>query len=107
MLYGNRSPADVLLKKEFDEFEKNHSDRFKAVYTVDQPDDSWHGLSGYITKDLIAEHLPKDANYKVLVCGPPSQMQAISGTKAQDGTQGDIAGALAQLGVPIEKVFKF
>lgn len=34
-------------------------------------------------------------------------MEAISGNKAQDGSQGEISGALAQLGVPIEKVFKF
>ncbi|TIC25766.1 ferredoxin reductase-like protein [Wallemia mellicola] len=108
LIYGNKTPADILLKKEFDEFEKNYEDRFTMVYTVDQADDSWKGLTGFVTKDLIAQYAPsKDSNVKILVCGPPGQMKAVSGTKAEDGSQGEVEGALAELGYGTDKVFKF
>ncbi|TIB68112.1 hypothetical protein E3P77_01283 [Wallemia ichthyophaga] len=107
LLYGNKTPGDILLREEFNEMEKKHVERFRAVYTVDQPDGSWDGLHGFINKDLIADQIKDTDNYKIFVCGPPPQMEAISGNKAQDGSQGEISGALSQLGVPIEKVFKF
>ncbi len=43
----------------------------------------------------------------VLVCGPPPMMNAISGNKAPDYTQGVLSGALKDLGYVEEQVFKF
>jgi cytochrome-b5 reductase len=41
MLYANQTENDILLRKELEEVEKEHSDRFKLWYTVDRPADDW------------------------------------------------------------------
>jgi NAD(P)H-flavin reductase len=40
LLYVNRSPSDILLKKELDSLAAKHSN-FKVVYKVDKADQSW------------------------------------------------------------------
>ena len=39
--------------------------------------------------------------------GPPPMMNAISGDKAKDKSQGELTGILKQLGYEPEQVFKF
>jgi hypothetical protein len=39
--------------------------------------------------------------------GPPPMMNAISGDKAKDKSQGELTGILKQLGYTPEQVFKF
>lgn len=39
--------------------------------------------------------------------GPPPMMNAISGDKAKDKSQGELTGILKQLGYAPEQVFKF
>lgn len=41
------------------------------------------------------------------VCGPPGMMAAISGPKAKDFTQGEVDGALKDLGYESSMVYKF
>jgi cytochrome-b5 reductase len=43
---------------------------------------------------------------KVLVCGPPPMMNALSGPK-EGSKQGTLKGALKELGYSEEQVFKF
>jgi NAD(P)H-flavin reductase len=40
LLYVNRSPSDILLKRELDALAAKHSN-FKVVYKVDKADKSW------------------------------------------------------------------
>jgi cytochrome-b5 reductase len=109
LLFANVSPADILLKEEFDELKAKHSDRFDVLYVVDKGDKNWTGPTGYITKDLLKKEIAPaslGAKTMVYVCGPPGQMVAISGNK--DGMkQGELAGALKELGFTPEQVFKF
>ena len=44
------------------------------------------GGVGYITKEMIAAHMPapSEAGGVVFVCGPPPMMKALSGDKAPD-----------------------
>ncbi len=43
----------------------------------------------------------------ILVCGPPGFMATVSGTKAKDYTQGELAGLLKDLGYSLPQVYKF
>lgn len=44
---------------------------------------------GYITKEMLAKHLPGPGEGTlIVVCGPPPLMTAISGDKAPDKSQG-------------------
>jgi cytochrome-b5 reductase len=47
------------------------------------------------------------ADSLVMVCGPPPMMNAISGDKAPDKSQGEVTGFLKELGYDSTNVFKF
>ncbi|KAG5191118.1 hypothetical protein JKP88DRAFT_11044 [Tribonema minus] len=107
LLFGNRTPSDILLKAELDALAATHP-RFKLVYIVDKPDSSWKGLSGYITANEIQKYMPPpSADNMVFVCGPPPLMKSISGDKAKDKSQGPLEGALKACGFTEEMVYKF
>lgn len=109
LIYGNVGEDDILLKKELAELENTYPRRFRAFYTLDNPPESWTQGKGFITKDLLKTVLPepKEDNIKIFVCGPPGLYKAISGTKVSPQDQGDLSGALADLGYRKDQVFKF
>lgn len=46
-------------------------------YMLDKPKDknSWNGGVGYVSEDVVKEHLPPPADDNwILVCGPPPMM---------------------------------
>lgn len=109
LYYGNRTPNDILLKKELDEIQKKHPDQIKVTYFVDKdPSGKFDGTVGYITKDFLAKNAagPKEKTV-VFVCGPPPMMDIISGQKKSPMDQGELTGALKELGYTPEQVFKF
>ena len=109
LVFGNVTEDDILLKKELDELENTYPQRFKAFYLLDNPPSGWTGGKGYITKDLLKTVLPeaKEENIKIFVCGPPGLYKAISGTKNSPADQGELSGALKELGYEKDQVFKF
>ncbi|QRV80378.1 hypothetical protein RhiJN_08393 [Ceratobasidium sp. AG-Ba] len=109
LLFGNVTPGDILLKEEFDKLKAKHGDRFEVLYIVDKGDKNWTGPTGFIAKDLLKKEIAPaslGAKTMVYVCGPPGQVAALAGPK--DGMkQGELAGALKELGYTSEQVFKF
>ena len=76
---------------------------------------------GFVNEKLLKELMPAPGKGKVFVCkfnyypdayykfhtgGPPPMMNAISGPKAQDYSQGEIGGALKNLGYTSEQIVK-
>jgi len=109
LVYGNLSEDDILLRKELAELENTYPQRFRAFYTVDKAPKEWKGNTGVITKELLKTVLPepKSENVKMFVCGPPGLMKAISGNKVSPKDQGELTGALKELGYEKEQVYKF
>ncbi len=68
ILYGTKSPADILFKAEIEEW-KNRSD-VEFHMTLDRADDSWKGNVGVITTLVPPLDLDLDKTL-ALVCGPP------------------------------------
>ncbi|KAK6836757.1 hypothetical protein PG989_006810 [Apiospora arundinis] len=101
LVFGVNSDADLLLKDEFDRFEKQYPGRFHATYTVSRPGSWSPHRKGYVTQELLREVLPKDGgSSKVFVCGPPGLEEALLGEKNKPGI-------LEQLGYGKDKVHKF
>jgi len=72
LLYANQSESDILLRKELDEEQKKYSDRLKVWYTVDRGTDGWKYSVGFVSAEMIQEHLPApSADTAILMCGPP------------------------------------
>ncbi|KAI8360557.1 hypothetical protein B0O80DRAFT_206679 [Mortierella sp. GBAus27b] len=109
LIYANVSPQDIILKDELDAYAKAHPDQFKVTYVIDKPAEGWTGPTGYVTAELIKKAIPDigKGNTKVMVCGPPPMMKTVSGSKGPNFTQGDVDGALKELGLTNDLVFKF
>ncbi|KAF8336538.1 uncharacterized protein EI90DRAFT_3046093 [Cantharellus anzutake] len=109
LIFANVSPADILLREDLDSFKKQHPDRFNVVYVVDKAEGNWTGPTGHVNADLIRKHVPPPSageKVKILICGPPGQVKAISGPK-EGMKQGRLDGTLKELGYTQDQVFKF
>lgn len=72
LILGNQTVDDILCRGELDAFAKSHPDRFHLWYTLDRPPANWQYSVGFVTGNMIAEHLPKASNSTlVMCCGPP------------------------------------
>lgn len=108
LLFANQTPADIMLKSEIDKLAAEH-DNFEVIYLVDkQPAEPWTGKTGYVSASLIETHLPKPSDDNVIfICGPPGMVNAISGPKNEDKSQGELTGVLKNLGYTSDMVYKF
>ena len=60
----------------------------------------WSGAVGHVTKEMLASFLPPPqaaGGAKVVVCGPPGFMKAVSGEKKSPSDQGELSGMLKEL----------
>jgi cytochrome-b5 reductase len=66
-------------------------------------------LAGRVSLELVQQLMPPSTGERtmILVCGPPGFMEAVSGDKAPDKSQGPLMGLLKQLGYKAEQVYKF
>lgn len=77
---------DILIQQELDELASDHPDRFSVYYVLNSPPDNWNGGAGFITKDMIQQHLPAPtADVMVLSCGPKAMCDAMKGYLDQLG----------------------
>ena len=68
IIYGSKSPSEVMFRSQFEMW--RHRKDFDLYLTVDNPDETWDGEVGLVTKPF--EHLEIDAgNTFGAVCGPP------------------------------------
>ncbi|KAJ3332361.1 NADH-cytochrome b5 reductase [Blyttiomyces sp. JEL0837] len=77
LIFANVTEEDILLKSELDALQANH-DRFKVYYVLNKIPAGWTGGEGFVTKDMIAQHCPKPGQSKILLCGPPPMIKAMS-----------------------------
>ncbi|GFT52584.1 NADH-cytochrome b5 reductase 3 [Nephila pilipes] len=76
LLFANQTEEDILLRNELEDIAAKHSDRFKLWFTVDRPTEGWKYSSGFISADMITDHLPPPADgVFVLMCGPPPMIR--------------------------------
>ncbi len=68
LLYGARTPSDIVFKKELKEWAKRKD--ISAFLTVDKDEKSWKGNVGVVT--TLFRHLKADTDNRVgIICGPP------------------------------------
>ncbi|XP_003993020.1 NADH-cytochrome b5 reductase 2 [Felis catus] len=71
LLFANQTEEDILVRKELEEVARTHPEQFSLWYTLDRPPVGWKYSSGYITANMIKEHLPPPGQSTfILVCGP-------------------------------------
>ncbi|KAL4785452.1 hypothetical protein BJX76DRAFT_324675 [Aspergillus varians] len=107
VIFGVNTEEDLLLRSEFDTYQREHPGRLDVHYTVSRPGtkDFLPGenvRSGYVTKEVLAEVMqgPSEQDTKVFVCGPPAMETSLVGGKGQ-------TGILQQLGYSKDKIHQF
>ena len=68
VIYGARSPGDLIYKKELEEWDKR--DDMKLYVTVDKGDKDWKGGEGFVPT-VVGEVKPSAENAVAIICGPP------------------------------------
>jgi sulfhydrogenase subunit gamma (sulfur reductase) len=72
VLYGARSPGELLYKSELDQWVDR--DDLRLYVTVDKGDENWKGRVGFVPT-VLKEVSPSSANAVVLLCGPPIMLK--------------------------------
>ncbi len=70
LIYANKTVDDILLRSELDQMVTDHSN-IHVWYTLDNPPDGWAYSSGFVSEQMLCEHLPSQGASSVVgMCGP-------------------------------------
>jgi len=95
LIFGNIAEEDILLHKELDDLAAKYPSTLKLYHVLNNPPPKWQGGVGFITKEMIEQHLPHPASdIKIVMCGPPLMNKAME-------------GHLQAIGYPAEQFFIF
>uniref|UniRef100_A0A8C7K8W3 NADH-cytochrome b5 reductase n=1 Tax=Oncorhynchus kisutch TaxID=8019 RepID=A0A8C7K8W3_ONCKI len=76
LLFANQTEKDILLRPELEEIAANHPTRFKLWFTLDRAPEEWEYSQGFISEDMVRDHLPPPGDDTlILLCGPPPMIQ--------------------------------
>jgi len=90
LIHAANRPERMLFREEIEAL--RGAVNLECVPVYEAPPAGWTGESGYVTRELLARHLPGQyRRYQFFVCGPPPMMDMVE------------AGLLA-LGVPPERI---
>ncbi|POS86340.1 hypothetical protein EPUL_001285 [Erysiphe pulchra] len=77
LIFANVNREDILLKEDLDQLAMD-DERFRIFYVLNNPPGNWEGGVGFVTPEMIKEHLPAAAfDVKLLICGPPPMVSAM------------------------------
>jgi ring-1,2-phenylacetyl-CoA epoxidase subunit PaaE len=80
LIYCNRNEEQIIFKNQLNLLEKANPDRLKVIHNLSQPSESWTGLSGRLSSELLRELFLR-AEYEqryeevYFMCGPDGIME--------------------------------
>ncbi|XP_065836094.1 NADH-cytochrome b5 reductase 3-like [Oscarella lobularis] len=75
LIFANQTEDDILLRPELEKIAADNPN-FKLWYTLDRPPEDWKYSSGFVSEEMIREHLPPaGASTQILMCGPPPMIK--------------------------------
>ena len=69
LLYGSRSPEDIIFREELEERARRH-ENFKVTSVISEPPVGFEGFTGFITAELMKKVLGDAEGKTFYVCGP-------------------------------------
>jgi cytochrome-b5 reductase len=109
LLFGNLSPADIMLRKELDALALQHPDRLQVHYVVGRSADEaavpgWEGEAGWIDEDKLKRlAFPPAADTAVWLCGLDEMYKSLAGSRLKALAPGSV---LARLGYSEDMVWR-
>jgi cytochrome-b5 reductase len=103
LIFANITEADILLRDELDSLISKHPKQFAVYYVLNEAPAQWTGGVGFVNKEMISKHIPAPGNdVKLLLCGPPPMIKAMTGLAEELGFAKPNAISKAD-----DQVFKF
>eukprot|EP00440_Ansanella_granifera_P073595 gb/GFBE01079861.1/.p1 GENE.gb/GFBE01079861.1/~~gb/GFBE01079861.1/.p1 ORF type:complete len:296 (+),score=58.96 gb/GFBE01079861.1/:1-888(+) len=110
MFFGNKTQKDILGEELLESWSKASGDRLKVIHMLSEAadDTTWHGVTGFITRELLEQHAPPPSeDSMVMVCGPPPMYNVlIGGVVVIDGLK-QLNGMLRDMGYSSDQVYIF
>jgi len=78
LFYCNREFETATFKDEIKNLESKL--KLKTIYTIEIPPQRWEGESGFLNKDILNRHIPKEwlaDGTNIFLCGPTPMMDAV------------------------------
>ncbi|OQV18334.1 NADH-cytochrome b5 reductase 2 [Hypsibius exemplaris] len=76
LLFANQTEDDILLRNELEQLAVQYPTKFHLWFTVDRAPPGWKYSEGFVSEEMIREHLPSPGNdVLILLCGPPPMIQ--------------------------------
>ena len=78
LIYANNTWEDVAFREEIDSLRQRLD--LRVVHVLRDPPEGWQGEQGFVSKDLLARHLPPERSrdaFEVFICGPKPMMDAV------------------------------
>lgn len=77
LIFANVNEDDILLREDLEKLTRQDAG-FRVHHVLNNPPEGWTGGVGFVTADMIKEHLPGPApDVKILICGPPPMVSAM------------------------------
>ncbi|ORY34058.1 hypothetical protein BCR39DRAFT_491296 [Naematelia encephala] len=102
LVIGANTIGDILLKSEFDEWEKKYPDRLEIHYCISKPEGGPERPRGGLDKAFLEKTVfePKSESSAVYLCGPPGMEESLAGKRRK-------GGVLEDLGFKKDRIFVF
>lgn len=76
LFYADRSMEEMSFREEFESLEGRLD--LEVVYVPEKPPEGWEGESGFVDRDMLERHVPKDLIHRnFFICGPSPMMSAL------------------------------
>ena len=78
LIYGNRTEEDIVFREEFEDMQKENKN-LKCVFTINEGNANWKGLTGFISGKMIKKEISDYKNTIFFLCGPPGMVEGLKG----------------------------
>lgn len=103
----NKTPEDVLLRKELTQLQIRGNGRFKVCHVVEGGAGLQEVEGSAMSEEILSSLLPSPGpGVLIMVCGRQDMTKAVAGAKTPDFQQGEVGGILKKLGFETEHVWK-
>ncbi|KAG0654746.1 NADH-cytochrome b5 reductase [Monosporozyma unispora] len=92
LIFASCCEEELFLKNEIDRMVQERPGQFHTYYMVETTDrEDWEGGIGYVTREVMNEHLPSPSEKtQLLICGPP---RMVSSTRRNAIAMGYVKGS--------------
>jgi len=77
LVFSVRTKQDIVFAHELEDLQARHANLHVLVTLTNETDAAWTGARGQITKQLLADFIPKLEHGPVMLCGPDPMMTAM------------------------------